>query len=177
MATPTDTFPALPGAGPAASASRWAERAPLVVGALCGVAVASHLALVQLGVVAKPWDPLFGAASSLRVLRSSFSRALPVPDAAVGAVAYLAEAVLAAWGGTARWRTHPWRVVASGAVAAALAAAGVLLVFLQVAVIRAGCALCLASAAISFSIALVARHEVRAAIRVLRRGHPSRERA
>ncbi len=176
MATPTDTLRALPDPG-AASASRWAERAPVAVGALWGVAIATYLALVQRGVVARPWDPLFGAASSLRVLRSSFSRALPVPDAAVGAAAYVAEAALAVWGGTERWRTHPWRVIASGAVAAALGAAGVLLVFLQVVVIRAGCALCLASAAISIAIALVARHEVRAAIGVLRRGHRSREHA
>jgi uncharacterized membrane protein len=154
--------------GRAEPLSRWSERLPLAALATCGFAVASYLALVQLGVVARPWDPLFGSASSARVLRSAFSRALPFPDAAVGAVGYALEALLALRGGDDRWRSAPWLVAAYGAVAAALGVGSIGLVLVQALVVGSWCALCLVSAAISIGIAAVAQREVRAAIGVLR---------
>ncbi len=176
MASSTDTSGAPPGGGEPDRSHR-GERIALVLGAACGLAIATYLALVQVGAVAQPWDPLFGAASSLRVLHSSFSRALPIPDAALGAVAYAAEGILAAWGGTRRWRTRPWLAVCSGFVAGALGLVGVLLVLLQAFVLRAGCALCLGSAALSISMAVVASEELRAAASVLRHGRLEREHA
>jgi uncharacterized membrane protein len=155
-------------ASSAGSPSRWSERLPLAALATCGLAVASYLALVQLGVVGRPWDPLFGSASSARVLRSAFSRSLPFPDAAAGALAYALEALLAVTGGHDRWRSAPWIVAAYGAVAAGLGAGSVGLILVQALVVGSGCALCLGSAAISIAIAAVAQREVRAAIGVLR---------
>jgi uncharacterized membrane protein len=154
--------------------SRLSERLSLAVAALCGLGIAGYLVLVQLGLAAA-WDPIFGRASSVRVLTSSLSRALPVPDAAIGAAAYAAEAVLACIGGEERWRTRPWIAVAYGVLALALGAGSVVLVFVQVALVRSGCTLCLASAAISIGIAAVAQQELRPALGVLRGRHRERE--
>lgn len=141
----------------------------MVALASAGFLVSLYLAAYQLGVAPGPWDPIFGPASSARVLHSALSRALPVPDAALGAAAYAVEAGLELAGGTDRWRTHPWRVLAVAAVAAALGLAGIGLVVVQVAVVRAGCTLCLCSAALSVAAALVvvAGGEPRAAARAL----------
>lgn len=144
------------------------HRLPLAALAALGLAVSGYLACVQVGWAAAAWDPIFGPASSARVLHSALSRALPVPDAAVGAAGYLVELLLELSGGEDRWRTHPWRVVAFGGVAAAMAFGGVALVVVQAAVVRAGCALCLASAILSVAVAAGAAlgGEVRAAFPV-----------
>jgi len=63
----------------------------ILVLALTGFAVAGYLALDQLGVVVV-WEPFFGQGTQA-VLHSSLSQSLPVPDAAVGALAYLGEAL------------------------------------------------------------------------------------
>jgi uncharacterized membrane protein len=133
--------------------SGWRERLVLAAVALAGLAISLYLAAYQLGAVAEPWDPLFGPVSSSHVLRSALSRALPVPDAAVGAVAYALEIALDLAGGADRWRTHPWIVLAFGAVATALGISSVGLVFVQVAIVRSGCLLCLGSAAASIGVA------------------------
>ncbi len=146
--------------------SRWSERVPIAAIASVGLLVSAYLAACQLGVLAGPWDPLFGTASSERVIHSALSRALPVPDAALGAAAYALEIVLDLAGGRERWRTHPWVVLAFGAVALGLALVGVALVAVQAFVVRAGCTLCLCSAAASISaaIAVAAGGEVQAAL-------------
>jgi uncharacterized membrane protein len=156
------------GAGPGVSPSRWSERLPLAAAAGIGCAIASYLALVQLDAIRVPWDPLFSPASSLRVLKSAFSRSLPVPDALVGALAYAAELGACLFGGRDRYRTRPWIVLVYGAIAAALAAGSIVLILVQAVVIRAWCALCLASAGLSIVIALAAEREVRAAWREVR---------
>ena len=175
METSTHTSAAPRGGVP--DTTHRAERAALVLGAALGFAIATYLALVQVGVVSHPWDPVFGPASSLRVLHSSISRALPIPDAALGAAAYAAEGILAAWGEGKRWRTRPWLTLCSGLVAWGLGAAGVLLVLLQTFVIGAWCALCLVSAGLSISMALVASQELLTAASVLRRAWASHEHA
>jgi uncharacterized membrane protein len=149
--------------------SRWRDRALLALVAAVGLVISLYLAACQVGAVAAPWDPLFGAASSARVLHSVVARLLPVPDAAVGAAAYAAEIVLGLAGGAERWRRHPWLVLAFGAVAVGLGVVGVALTVVQVAVVRTGCTLCLASAAASIgvAVAVVAGGEVRAALHAL----------
>ena len=135
------------------SPSRWRERVAFAVLATIGLVISSYLAAFQLGSVAAPWDPVFGAASSARVLHSGLARALPVPDAVLGAVAYAAEVVTDLAGGAHRWRTHPWLVLAFAAIALALGLAGLALTVVQVTVVRSGCTLCLCSAAMSIAIA------------------------
>ena len=150
------------------AAPRWSERLPLAAAAACGLAVASYLALVQLRAVAAAWDPLFGPASSGRGLRSALSRALPVPDAALGALGYALELLLALAGGPDRSRAGSRTAVAYGAVAGLLGAAAVFLAAWQAVVVRAGCTLCLASAAISVGIAAASWREIRGAGEALR---------
>ena len=127
----------------------------LPVLALAGAAISGYLALFELGLIPMVWDPLFGSGSE-QVLTSAPARALPIPDAVLGVAGYLAEAVLAVAahltdGGASRRLT-----IALGALAAVMGLTALGLVALQALVVSAWCALCLASAFISLSIASVA---------------------
>ena len=116
---------------------------------MLGAAIATYLTLFQWGVSASVWDPIFGSTSSAAVLASAFSRRLPVPDATLGALAYVVEALVTSLGDDRRWRTSPRLVIASGVVLAGLALTSIGLVLIQVLVVHALCTLCLCSAAIS----------------------------
>jgi uncharacterized membrane protein len=128
--------------------------------ALVGAAISAYLALFQLRLVSNVWDPVFGPASSEAVLSSSLSRSLPVSDAAVGAVAYLMEALL----GLASHRLA-WGQLAFAALLVGLAATGLVLVLAQLVLVHAACALCICSAAISFLNVTLGRADVAAAAR------------
>jgi uncharacterized membrane protein len=151
-----------------ASPSAWQRRVPVIVLALVGCAIAAYLSLYQLHVIAGIWDPIFGRGSE-RVLTSFVANTLPVPDAALGAGAYLLEAVAGVVGGRERWCTAPWVVVGYGLLVAALGLTSVGLVIAQPLLFRTGCTLCLASAACSFVNAWLARAEVWATLAHLRR--------
>jgi uncharacterized membrane protein len=143
------------------SPSSWSHRGPVVALALLGCGLASYLALYQLHLTTSVWDPLFGAASSQAVL----TWARPLPDALLGALAYLVEAALTALGGPDRWRTNPRLVLLFGLVLAGLAATSLALILIQVLAVHAFCSLCLASAAISFVNAWLGHAEVLATLR------------
>lgn len=134
---------------------------------MIGFAVACYLALYQMGIIAKVWDPLF-ADGSRKVLHSAVSRMLPVPDASLGGLGYLADIVTCAIGSRTRWRTMPWMVLVYGAVVAAVGATALVLAILQPLLVHAGCTLCLTSAAISLIIVWLARDEVFASLAHLR---------
>jgi uncharacterized membrane protein len=152
--------------------STWEHRLPVIVLSLGGLAVATTLTLFQLGVAHDVWEPFFGDGSR-RVLTSALSRALPIPDAAVGAAAYLAEAILDSLGGRHRWRTNPWLVVLTGLVAAGLGVAALGLVATQAFLVHAFCTLCLTSALLSLIIATLVAPEVLAALTTLSVGYRS----
>ncbi len=139
--------------------SAWSKRAPLLVLAATGLVIASYLTSYQLGAIARVWDPFFGAGSE-RVLHSTLSRLLPVPDALLGALGYLADLVLGSIGGSNRWRTRPWVVLLLGVTVTVMAVVSVVLVFLQVVVLRSFCTLCLASAGLSLVVFALAWEEV-----------------
>jgi uncharacterized membrane protein len=149
-------------AGPAASEHAW-----LAGLALLGASVATYLALYQTRITPGVWDPLFGASSSEAVLRSPFSRSLPVPDAALGAVAYVVEAVLAMIATLDRQRGSPLLIVGFGAIIGVLAAAGAMLVLVQLVVVHALCTLCLVSAAISWINLGLGHTDVAASLRLV----------
>lgn len=146
--------------------SSWRHRLPVLVLVLGGLVIAVDLTLVQLGAVAA-WDPLFGDGTD-RVLFSGLARSLPVPDAALGAVAYALEAAMVIPGGADRWATRPRPAAALGVLAIAMALGGIGLVLLQALVVRAFCTLCLGSAAVSIAAAVLDWPEARAAIGQLR---------
>jgi uncharacterized membrane protein len=148
--------------------SAWPRCLPVVAFALAGLAIAVYLALYQFGVLATVWEPFFGNGSTWILRQSPVARLLLIPDASLGAAAYLIEVILEILGGSDRWQRRPWLVVALGVVAAGLVVAGVVLVCLQ-AIFGHFCTLCLASACCSFLAAAAAAGEVRAAVGRLRR--------
>lgn len=152
-----------------ASPSAWSHRLPVIGLALVGCAIATYLTLYQWHVTASVWDPLFGARSSEAVLTSPVSRWLPMPDATLGALAYVVEAVVTALGDTRRWCNRPWLVVLYGLVLAGLALTSLVLVITQVVLVRALCTLCLGSAAISVVNLWAGRAEAFATLGILRR--------
>ena len=141
---------------------------PVVLLALLGCALSTYLTLYQWHVSPSVWDPIFGSASSETVLTSAVSRLSPVPDATLGAVAYLVEAALAAVGGEDRWHATPSVVIVYGIVLACLAVTSVALVLSQLFVVHALCTLCLCSAAISWINAWLGRDEVLASVSQIR---------
>jgi uncharacterized membrane protein len=134
--------------------------------ALLGAGIASYLTLYQAGRIRQVWEPFFGAGSEV-VLHSWVSRTLPVPDATLGVLAYLVEAVLASLGGMARWRTAPWVVFALGGAVCVFGMTSILLVIAQPLLFHAWCTLCLMSAAISLTLVGLAIDEVQASLHFL----------
>ncbi|HET6381559.1 MAG TPA: vitamin K epoxide reductase family protein [candidate division Zixibacteria bacterium] len=150
--------------------SSWPQRLPIVGLAVVGAAVAGYLASFQLGLVDTVWEPFFGGDSRL-ILTSGVSRVLPIPDAGLGMIAYVADAVTALIGRHDRWRSMPWIVVLFGLAVGPLGATSILLVILQPVMFDAWCTLCLASAVISLAMIGPAADEVLASLQHLRRVH------
>lgn len=148
--------------------SAWRERLPLVAAALVGAGIASYLAAYQLGWIGRVWEPFFGNGSQV-ILHSAISRLLPIPDAALGALGYLVDAITGAVGGRDRWRSMPWIVLLFGVAIGPLGAISLLLVILQPVLFHAWCTLCLVSAAISMLMIVPALDEVFASLQHLRR--------
>ena len=146
--------------------STWSERAPLIGLAVVGALIAGYLTLYQIGVLSSVWDPFFGAGSQV-ILKSSVSRLLPIPDAALGALGYLFDAASGAIGGGDRWRTRPWIVIVFGIAVGPLGLVSILLVILQPVLFHAWCTLCLASAVISMAMIGPAMDELLASLQYL----------
>lgn len=143
--------------------SAWSQRIPIVVLSLVGFAIAIYLSLYQWRVIDSVWDPFFGEQSA-QVLDSRVSHRIRewilIPDAALGALAYLGDAIYGIAGTTRRWQYRPWMVVVFGLDVIPLGAVGAILVFLQAAVVGAFCTLCIASAIISLIMLVLAVDEV-----------------
>ena len=154
----------------------WSQRLPIVALALFGAIVAGYLALFQYGVVSTVWEPFFGGGSE-RILTSRLSFALPIPDAALGAIAYLADAATGVIGSPSRWRTKPWIVVLFGLLVGPVGAISIGLVIAQPVMYGAWCTLCLASAIISVAMIGPAMDETLASLQYLRRVARQRERS
>jgi uncharacterized membrane protein len=150
-------------AGYAHNPSAWRERLLLAAIAAAGAVISAYLACYQLKLIDTVADPVFGSSSSHAVLFSSFSKSLPVPDALLGTLNYLAEIVLDLIGGEDRWRTRPVVVLAFGALLAAGALVSIGLILMQAFVVGHFCSLCLLSAGLSILLALLGAREVRAA--------------
>jgi uncharacterized membrane protein len=150
--------------------SAWRERLPILLLGLAGAGIATYLALYQVGIVTTVWEPFFGSGSRFLLKQSLVARFLPIPDAALGAFAYLAAVLADAVGGPARWRTAPWAVVLLGVVSGSLGIFGILLAVGQPLLSGTYCTLCLGSAACSVLILGAVLDEVLACLQHLRRG-------
>ncbi len=143
--------------------SSWRERVPICI--LAGVAflIASYMALYQWRLIDDVWDPVFGDQSK-HVLDSDVSEWMRswfrIPDAALGALAYLGDLVFGLAGSTRRWQYRPWMVMLFGLDVIPLGIVSAVLVVMQGAVVGAWCYLCLLTAAISLSLVVIAYDEV-----------------
>ena len=146
----------------------WPQRLPIVGLAVLGAIIATYLALYQYRVVGWVWEPFFGRGSEI-ILNSKTSRILPISDAALGALGYVADALAGVIGGTRRWRTMPWIVVLFGLAVGPLGGVSVLLVILQPVLYGNWCTLCLTTAAISVAMIGPAMDEVLASLQYLKR--------
>jgi hypothetical protein len=126
--------------------SSWLQRGPIIVLAFVGFFISRYLAAYQLGHISAAWDPFFGH-STEKVLTSDVSKAWPISDAGLGAVAYMLEALSGYMGDSRRWRTMPWMVLMFALLVVPLGATSIILVILQPLSIGLWCSLCLFAAA------------------------------
>jgi uncharacterized membrane protein len=131
--------------------------------------IASYLGLYQLDVIHHVWEPIFQNGSKKILRESSIAHLLPIPDALLGAAAYLGEVILELIGDQVRWRTAPEVVLLLGGLAGGLALGGIVLAIAQPVVFGTACTLCLGSALCSILAAVGAWAEVHAAWRHLTR--------
>ena len=152
--------------------SAWSQRIPIAILAAAGFFISAYLALFEWGLIDSVWDPVFGDGTE-RVLASDVAHRLHrwfgIPDAAMGAVAYLGDAVLGLAGSTRRWQYRPWMVVLFGIDVIPLGAVSAVLVLMQSTVVGHWCFLCLCSAAISLILIYYAYDEVWSSLVYLRR--------
>ena len=152
--------------------SSWSQRVPICL--LAGVAfvISAYLALYQWRLIDSAWDPFFGDQTQ-RVLDSDVSHRMQrwfgMPDAALGAIAYLGDVVFGLAGSTRRWQYRPWLVVLFGIDVIPLGGVSAILVFIQFTVLGEWCFLCLVTAIISLILVYWAYDEVWSSLLYLRR--------
>src|SRR5688500_19879522 len=83
-----------------------------------------------------------------------------IPDAALGAIAYLGDAIYGLAGTTRRWQYRPWMVLLFGLDVIPLGIVSAVLVVMQGTVVGAWCFLCLVTAVISLLRVALAYDEV-----------------
>lgn len=148
--------------------SSWSQRLPLVIIAVIGFLIALYLGLYQLRIFSSVWEPIFGNGSE-RVLNSSISKALPVPDGLLGAFGYLLDVVTGIVGKTDRWKTKPWIVILFGIAIGPMGLVSVMLVIFQPVLVGAWCTLCIVTAIISVVMMSPAMDELLASLQYLKR--------
>jgi hypothetical protein len=139
------------------------------------------MALYQWGLIEEVWDPVFGEQTA-RVLTSDVSRRMHgwfgIPDAAMGALAYLGDAIFGLAGSTRRWQYRPWLVILFGIDVIPLGVVSAVLVVLQGTVVGHWCFLCLVTAAISLLLVYWAYDEVFSSLiyllRIWKRSHSAK---
>lgn len=143
--------------------SSWRQRVPIAGLALVATAISAYMALYQWGVIGSVWEPLFGGGTRA-VLGSAPARTMHrwfgIPDAAMGAFAYLGDAVFGLAGSTRRWQYRPWLVLVFGLDVIPAGVVSIVLVVLQGTMVGAWCTLCLVTAAISLALIVLAYDEV-----------------
>lgn len=151
----------------------WSQRLPIVGLALVGFAIAMYLSLYQWHVLDKVFEPFFGDGSRRILRESSISRLtekyVGVPDAFLGALSYLADAVAGVIGGAGRWRSMPWIVVLFGLFVGPLGVVSIFLVVSQPLLFDAWCTMCLGSAIVSVCMIGPAMDELLASLQYLKR--------
>ena len=133
------------------SPSTWAQRLPIIALGAVGFFIARYLAAYQMGHIDGIWEPFFpgleaGKNGTESIITSDVSKAWPIPDAGLGAVAYMLEVLMGAMGGRTRWRTMPWMVTFFGILVVPLGVVSIYFIVIQPIQIGTWCTLCLAAA-------------------------------
>ena len=148
----------------------WSQRIPICLLAAVAFLISTYLALYQWRLVDRVWDPVFGDQTQ-RVLDSDVAKRMDrwigIPDASLGALAYLGDAIFGLAGSTRRWQFRPWMVVLFGIDVIPLGIVSAILVVLQGAVVGSWCFLCLVTAVISLILVYMAFDEVYVSLKYL----------
>lgn len=157
------------------SPSTHVQRIPIVALAFVGLFISRYLTSFQLGHTDSLFDPFFTAPGAFNgseaVVTSSISRAFPIPDAGLGAVAYILDILAGAAGSRARWREMPWLVILFGLLIVPLGAISIGFIIIQPTIIGALCTLCLIQAAITVILIPYSIDEVLASLQYLAQSH------
>jgi len=150
--------------------SAWSQRIPICILAMVAFVMASHMALYQWRIIGGVWDPVFGEQSE-KVLDSDVAKMMHhwfgIPDAALGALAYLGDAVFGLAGSTRRWQYRPWLVILFGIDVIPLGIVSAILVLCQATIVGQWCLLCLITAVISLILVYMAYDEVYSSLKYL----------
>jgi hypothetical protein len=152
--------------------SSFRQRIPICLLACVAFVIATYMALYQWRLVDDVWDPVFGE-QSRKVLDSDVAKQMHawigIPDAALGALAYLGDAIFGLAGSTRRWQYRPWMVILFGLDVIPLGIVGAVLVLLQATVVGHWCFLCIVTAVISLILVWLAYDEVFSSLQYLYR--------
>jgi len=133
------------------SPSSWLQRLPMIALGFFGFLIARHLTAYQLGHIGTVWDPFFSGGDGKNgtefIITSSVSRTWPIPDAGLGAAAYMIETLMGAMGTASRWRTMPWMVTFFFILVVPLGGVSIFFIIIQPIMIGTYCTLCLLAAA------------------------------
>ena len=155
--------------------SSWSQRAPIIALALLGFFLSRQMASFELGHIKSFADPVFGGGTE-SVLTSTVSRAFPIADAGLGAVAYMIEFLMGFMGDKRRWRTMPWMVTFFGILVIPLGIVSITLIILQPLAVGAWCTPCLVAALAMIIMIALTLDEVVAMVQFLvqarREGQP-----
>jgi len=117
--------------------STGAQRLPIAAMGLIGLIIARMLTAYQLGHVDYAWEPFFAGDpadprnGTEEIITSAVSKAWPIPDAGLGAVAYMLEILMAVMGTRDRWRTMPWMVTFFGILVIPLGVVSIYFIIIQ----------------------------------------------
>lgn len=129
------------------SPSTYLQRLPIIALGVVGFLVSRHLTAYQLGHIDGAWEPFFAGMKGLNgtetIITSDVSKAWPIADAGLGAVAYMFEILMGVMGGRQRWRTMPWMVTMFGFLVVPLGVISIYFIIIQPIVIGTWCTLCL----------------------------------
>lgn len=152
--------------------SSWRQRIPIAAIAMVAFFLSLWMAFYQWRIVDWIWDPVWGKQTEL-VLDSDVSHEMQrwfgIPDAALGALAYLGDVIFALAGSTRRWQYRPWLVVLFGIDVIPLGIVSAILVFLQATVVGQWCFLCIVTAILSLILVVFAYDEVWSSLLYLKR--------
>jgi hypothetical protein len=150
--------------------SSWSQRIPIAALAFVAFLISGYMALYQWRIIDSAWDPLFGD-QTMKVLDSDVSEKMKrwfgIPDAALGAVAYLGDVVFGLAGCTRRWQFRPWLVILFGLDVIPLGGVSAILVLVQALILKEYCFLCLVTAVISLILVWWAYDEVWSSLKYL----------